>query len=192
MKRKLLAVALIIICISVVAGGSLAFFSKSETAHNVITTGSIDIALLEWADEDKKIPFPAEGTEGVLPGHEITKIVEVKNTHQTNEAFVRVKVEKAIALAEGVTLERADLSLLEIDFNTTDWTLKDDYYYYNSVLMPGDITTPLFESVKFATAMGNDYQYSTATVTVTAQAVQVKNNGTAETTALTANGWPQE
>ena len=48
----------------------------------------------------------------------------------------------------------------------------------------------LFDGVKLAEEAGNPYQNSTVTITVQAQAVQVKNNP--GETALTAQGWPQE
>ena len=74
---------------------TLAFFTAEDTAHNVITSGGVDIDLLEWADEEKTVPFPQEGAAGVTPGSEVTKIVEVKNTG-ASDAYIRVKVEKEI------------------------------------------------------------------------------------------------
>ena len=187
MKRTLLAIALAVICLSSLAYGTLAYFTASDTAHNVITSGGVDIDLLEWADEDKKTPFPEGGVSGVMPGVDVTKIVEVKNTG-SSDAYVRIKVEKAITLAEGVEAE-IDLGLLSIDFDKENWTEKDGYYYYNKPLAPGEVTEALFAAVTFDPAMGNEYQNSTATVDVTAQAVQVANNGDS---AVEANGWPAE
>ena len=43
MKKKLLAVAMVLCCLAIVTGGSLAYFTAEKKAHNVITTGSIDI-----------------------------------------------------------------------------------------------------------------------------------------------------
>ena len=80
MKRRLFAGAVIVMCLSLLGFGTLAYFTAEDTAHNVITSGDIDIELQEWADEEKTIPFPEEGISGVMPGTETTKIVEVKNT----------------------------------------------------------------------------------------------------------------
>ena len=184
MKKKLLAVAVIAICLSLTAYGTWAYFTAEDIAHNVITSGDIDIELLEWADEEKTIPFPEDGVSGVMPGMEVTKIAEVTNTGG-NDAWIRVTVEKSFTLAGSGT---ADPSLMVIDFDKDNWTEKDGYYYYNVILKPGETTTPLFASVSFdAAGMGNEYQKSTATVDVTAYAVQVANNGE---TALDAQGWP--
>ena len=55
-------------------------------------------------------------------------------------------------------------------------------------LEPGDVTEALFTSVGFDPDMGNLYQKSTASVEVTAYAVQVANNGE---TVMDAKGWPE-
>lgn len=187
MKRKLLAVAVTVICLSMMAYGTLAYFTAEDTAHNVITSGEIDIELQEWADAEKTTPFPEDGVSGVMPGTEVTKIVEVKNTG-ANDAYIRVKVEKEFVLSEGVEGE-TDSGLMKIDFDEIYWTLGEDgYYYYKTALEPGAVTEPLFASVSFDTTMGNIYQNSTAKVDVTAYAVQVANNGDS---VMDAKGWPE-
>lgn len=181
MKRKLLILSVLAICIATLAAGTLAYFTAEGKAHNVITTGGVDIAVQEWADENKQTPF--EDLEGIMPGMTVTKIAEIKNTG-ASDAWVRVKVEKNIQLqGEG----KPDTGLVELTLNTTDWTEKDGYYYYKEALKPGEVTAPIFTAVTFKPDMGNEYQNATATVDVTAQAVQTANNGTS---ALTASGWP--
>ena len=188
MKKKILTVAVLVICLSIAAAGTLAYFNTEATAHNVITSGGVEIELLEWADKDKTEPFPEEGITGVMPGTSVDKIVEVKNTG-ASEAWVRVKVEQDITLAEGVDGD-PDPDLMVIEFNATDWELTaDGYYCYTKALKPGETTEPLFASVKFDGRMDNMYQNCTATVDVTAQAVQTANNGAAVTEA---QGWPAE
>lgn len=76
---------------------------------------------------------------------------------------------------------------MELTLNTTDWTEKDGYYYYSKPLKPGEVTAPIFTAVTFKPDMGNEYQNATATVDVSAQAVQTANNGA---TAMDAKGWP--
>lgn len=187
MKRRLLAGAVIVMCLSLLAYGTLAYFTAEDTAHNVITSGEIDIELQEWADAEKTTPFPEDEVSGVMPGTEVTKIVEVKNTG-ANDAYIRVKVEKEFVLSEGVEGE-TDSGLMKIDFDETYWMLGEDgYYYYKEALKPGAVTEPLFASVSFDPSMGNIYQNSTAKVDVTAYAVQVANNGDS---VMDAKGWPE-
>lgn len=182
MKRKLLILSLLMICVATFAVGSVAYFNAEETAHNVITTGGVQIALQEWADVEKKTPF--EDLEGVMPKTSVTKIAEVKNTG-ASDAWIRVQVVKNIQIeGEGTP----NLDLIELDLNTTDWTLgTDGYLYYNEPLAPGEVTVPVFTSVTFDETMDNMYRGATITVSLLAQAVQSANNGA---TVSEANGWP--
>ncbi len=187
MKRKLFAGAVVLLCLSILGFGSIAYFTADEAAHNIITTGEIDIDLLEWADEAKTQPFPEDGVTGVMPGSDVTKVVEVKNTG-ANDAYVRVQVAKYITLAEGVQGE-VNNELVKLNFDTEYWTLgSDGFYYYNEPLKAGEVTEPLFASVTFDANMGNLYQNSTAKVDVEAYAVQVANNGES---VFEAAGWPE-
>lgn len=181
MKRKLLILSVLAICIATLAAGTLAYFTSEGKAHNVITTGGVEITVQEWADEEKTKPF--ENLTGVMPNTTVTKIAEIKNTG-ASDAWVRVKVEKNIKLqGDG----KPDTGLVELTLNTADWTEKDGYYYYTKVLKPGEVTAPIFTAVTFKPDMGNEYQNATATVDVTAQAVQTANNGA---TVMDAQGWP--
>ena len=181
MKRKLLILSVLAICIATLAAGTLAYFTSEGKAHNVITTGGVEITVQEWADEEKTKPF--EDLTGVMPNTTVTKIAEIKNTG-ASAAWIRVKVEKSIKLqGEGAP----DTGLVELALNTADWTEKDGYYYYTKVLKPGEVTAPIFTAVTFKPDMGNEYQNATATVDVTAQAVQTANNGA---TVMDAQGWP--
>lgn len=188
MKRKLLAVALAVSCLSLAAYGTVAYFTAEDTATNVITAGNVDISLKETAiPENGGDPVPFEDVFGVMPGSEVSKIVEVENTGD-NPAYIRICLEKELALAEGKTGE-IDLSLMVIDLNTENWTEKDGYYYYNTALDAGKTTEPLFTTVRFSKDMDNRYQNSKATMKVFAEATQAENNGDS---ALEASGWPGE
>ena len=185
-KRRILIAALLVACLAITGMGSLAYFSAEGTAHNVITSGSIKSELKEWADEEKTVPFPEEGIQNVMPGDEVTKIVELTNTG-TGTAWVRMKVEKAITLAEGQVGE-VNLEVVKLNIDTEKWTEKDGWFYYTEPLQPGDTTAPLFTVVSFDVNMSNLYQKCTATVDVTAQSVQAAHNGE---NALEAAGWPE-
>ena len=118
MKRKILTLSVLAICIATLAAGTIAFFTAEGKAHNVITTGGVEIAVQEWADVEKTKPF--EDLTGVMPNTTVTKMAEIKNTG-ASDAWVRVKVEKNIKLqGEGTP----DTGLVELTLNTTDWTEK--------------------------------------------------------------------
>lgn len=182
MKRKILILSVLAILVAILAANTLAYFTADTKAHNVITTGDVDIVLQEWADEARTKKF--ESPVGVMPGAEVTKIVEVKNAG-TGTAWVRVELDVTVWSES----ERKSLSPdhVKLDINTTDWTYDGEYYYYNKPLAPGETTEPLFTTVSFDDQMGNDYQNAKATIDVIAYAVQSANNGE---DALSANGWP--
>ena len=183
MKRKLLILSLLVILAALTAAGTLAYYTDIARTHNVITSGNVDIDLLEWADEAHTKPF--KNKQGVMPGTKVTKIVEVKNTG-TGAAFVRLRVETEVHSAEG---QEMDPKHVRLDFNQTDWIYRDGYYYYARSLQPGETTVPLFTAVTFAAEMGNEYQNATAHVNVSAYAVQSANNGD---DPLNAEGWPSD
>ena len=189
MKKKVAAGAVLAICLSVLIYTTIAYFNTADTARNVITSGKIKIELQETAlVNDSEIPFKeSRDIYNVMPGQEISKIVRVENTGD-NPAYIRISVDKAIQLAEGAE-GTPDTRLISIDYDSTSWTLGDDgYYYYNKPLSAGDTTEPLFRNVTFDPDMGNMYQNSQAVIKVSAQATQVKNNGT---DVFSAAGWPE-
>ena len=178
MKRKLLLLSVMVICIAIAAVGTLAFFNADAVAHNVITTGGVNIELHEYADAEKTQPF--KDLSGVMPGIKVTKIAEVENTG-ASAAWVRVKLTPAIELADDAVLPdgfTVNTGLVKPDVNTTDWELRSDgYYYYHKALAAGETTTPVITSVTFKETMGNEYQGATATVDIVAEAVQKDTNG---------------
>ncbi len=186
-KKIIIAVIVLALVIAASVGTTLAYFTAQDRAHNYIVSGSVKIEVQEWADEEKTVSFPEEGIDGAMPGDHITKIVEVTNKG-SGDAWVRIKVDKTIELAEG-TEGTPDTSLVELDIDTEHWTEEDGWYYYNAALEAGETTAPLFTSVTFDADMGNTYQNCTVSVDIAAQAVQTANNGS---TALEAAGWPEE
>ncbi|MBR5285932.1 MAG: hypothetical protein IKU30_03455 [Clostridia bacterium] len=188
MKKKILVIAFIAVCLSIVAYSTTAFFSVDDTATNVITMGNIKIELEELAiPDDGGDPVPFSDVIDVLPGTNVSKIVQVKNTGN-NSAWIRISIDKAIELAEGINGE-VDVALVSLNVNTENWTELDGYYYYNTALNAGETTEPLFTTVSFASNMGNIYQQSKAIIKVFAQATQTANNGE---TVFEAAGWPAE
>lgn len=186
MKKKLIVLAAVMACIAIAATGTLAYFSTADTARNVITSGSISIEVVEKMNQgDTQVDFPKEGITGVMPGTEVSKIVQVENTG-ANEAWIRVKVESTMISVDNEPLPTDVMSYTVLD----GWTQGEDgYYYYEEPVASGEKTTVLFEEVAFAPEMGNEYQNCTANILISAEAVQTANNGE---TVGEAKGWPAE
>lgn len=184
-KRKVIIVASVICLIMILAAGTFAFFIDTETAYNVITTGTIDVVIKETTiDENgQEIPFPEEGIENVLPSAKVVKKVWVENLG-TESIYVRASVKKQITPGE-----LDDKYIVLVGLNTEDWTLVGDYYYYNQAVKAGEKTNLLFDGVMFDKSMPNEYQNCKVDVIVNVQVVQAKNNGD---NVFAAKGWPSE
>lgn len=189
MKRKLLLLSVMVICIAIAAAGTLAFFNGDATAHNVITTGKVGITVNEYSkyDPDERVKYENEQT-GIMPGTTVDKIVVVSGEDGTADAWVRVKFTKSIQLAAGKQ-GKVDFGLIKLNTGANWIDGEDGWFYYNAPVKANQEAAPALLSVEFATTMGNAYQGATATVDVLAQAVQCANNGTS---AQTASGWPAD
>ena len=202
-RKRLVLAAAIVAIVGLAAAGTNAFITSEAHTTNVITTGAVSIVLNDKIEDGKAVTSTVDGEtvtigwklDGVMPGVDVDKTVSVTNVGP-GDAWVRVKVTKTITPADGVaeTLS-ADKVTITPDKDWVDG--RDGYYYYSKPMKAKDVTSDLFRAVTFAPDMSNAYQGSTVTIQVSAQAVQVKNNG-ADLTALTADnytqvkGWPSD
>lgn len=205
MKRKLLFIATIVLCLSLVTVGTLAYYTGTTTAHNVITSSGIDITLVdsitggtELMDEDGR--STGWSLAGVMPGQTVTKTVAVKNTGES-EAWVRLKVDLTITGADGNPLENTievggkKITLISYALDKTQWVEKDGYIYHLAPVAAEGQTADLFKgnAVTFAPEMPNAYQGCHVSIRIAAQAVQTAHNpeNRGETPVLAAAGWPE-
>lgn len=191
MKKKILAMAVVLICVSILASTTLAFFTDHGIAHNVITTGGIRLEIVEQQNVDGEIrPYPADPIQ-IMPGTTVSKIVSLRSLAQSGwlRAKYTITVLDPAGRVMNVPAEELE-KLITIDTDNVKWTEKDGWFYYAEALSGGDSTKPLFTQVHFnGPGMGNEYQNCTVVIDVQAQAVQQANNGDS---ALTAAGWPEE
>lgn len=182
-KTRALSVAVIALTIATIATGTLAYFTDTATAHNVITSGGVDIELIEKQKVGNElVDYPEETITGVMPATEVSKIVTVQNNDA--KAWVRVAVTKTIELQVSTVTPNPDF--IEINYNKEKWVEKNGYWYYKVPLEEGETTEPLFTTVKFSEDMGNEYQNCTVNIEVTAEAIQYANM---TETAMTTAGW---
>lgn len=181
-KRRITAGAAIILILALAAFGTLSYFTYTGEAENVITTGSIEIQINEKTPDGED--YPEDGVT-VMPGDTVDKILTIENTGES-AAYVRVKVTVSVS---DETLTADDCVTLDID--TENWTYQEDgYYYYNTVLEPGESTEPLFTQASFDLYnIDNDYLGTNLYIDAIAYAVQSDNNGD---DPLTAAGWPED
>lgn len=186
MKKRVFAIAVIVICLSILASTSLAYYTTKGTARNVITSDAITIRIEELdakgeAYEDPEIPL--------VPASEVTKRVRIENLDR--DSFVRAKIDVVILKNGQPTNLKTDV--VKILGKNNKWITRnpgDGWFYYEDILTAGTKTEELMSKVSFdGPTMNNDYQGCTVKVIITAQAVQADNN---KTTVLEALGWPGE
>ena len=65
MKRKILLLAAVVMCVSIIASGTLAYFTSEDEVHNVITTDAVDIQIEEWQETAEGLTLESTlGTDG--------------------------------------------------------------------------------------------------------------------------------
>ena len=198
MKKKIFAVMMVLICLAIAATGTLAYFTSEETAHNIITTGAVDIDLEEWQDLDgdgqNYTPYPPEDQPiNVMPGVTVSKIATIKSLEA--DAYIRAKFDVVIKRADKSVMEVSPEELekvISLTMGSDNWIRKEGdntWWYYKDAIAGGASTEAFFTEVVFdGPNMTNVYQNCTAEVIVTAQGVQKANNGSSVLEA----GWPEE
>ena len=171
MKKKWTIATVLVLVVALLAVGTWAYFSAFGRADNVITMGSVKLAL---HDEDGAgQPFT---TVSAMPGSVVDKVVYVENVG-SGAFYTRVKITPEMVDADGkiIPLDASE-RLLTLDLNKADWIPgTDGYYYYNGTLSPKAATSKLFNQVTFSKDMGDKYQNATVHIYVTAEAVQTAN-----------------
>ena len=199
-KKKIVAVALVILLCALVAAGTAAYdVLVQDYTSNIITTGKIDVVLEEhfptgvwgqsggrWVLEDK-----------AMPGQALSKVVTVFNAApedplQKNSLYTRAYV--TIEISDPALQEQAEACVLP-QYNLTDWFYGGDgWWYYDGIVAPGRESAPLFEQVMLTGDTPNSFMGKTVTIGIVVQAVQSVNNpapGQNNAGVRNATGWPR-
>lgn len=181
-KSRLLLIALAAILLTVLTQPTLAYYTTIGKATNVVTSGEIQMKIHEKTAGGGD--FPAEGVY-IIPGDIVSKQVSVENTC-SHPFYLRVKL---VSASTNATIAPEDC--LKMDIDTTNWTLKDGFYYFNRILNPGEMTQPLFTQVEIVgSKVDQTHIGSTLSLTVNTYAVQSENNPAEH--PWDASGWPAE
>lgn len=195
MKKKILLLSMVTLCVAIIASGTLAYFTSEDEAHSVITTNAVNIQIEEWQETaEGLVPYPKDNPIAIMPGATVSKITTVKNVEA--EAYIRAKFEILITGTDGGIMEINPETLSEIitlTMNEDSWVRKDgdsEWWYYNAPVEEDASTEAFFTEVVFdGTNMTNEYQNCTVEIAVKAQGVQTANNGS---NVMEAAGWPVE
>ena len=170
-KKKLLLLITSLTLVAVVGvGATLAYFTDSDDATNVITMGHVDVELEEPnfdnedGEDDNKI-------DDVTPGQEIVKDPTITVVKGSADAYIRATLE-----ITKLTDEQAAELLDNINIDTEAWyyNAEDGYYYYNKKLAAEE-SAVLFDKVVIPETWGNEVADMTFEIIVSAEAIQADN-----------------
>lgn len=187
-KKKLTAgVAALILCITGVTYGTLAYFTDKDTRANVITIGHVTGTLTETDEHMRDDNTTGKDYTNVKQGDVLDKDPTVTLDKESEDAYVRVSINY-----EGLTKEQ----VLAIENNldiSAGWTKSEDgYYYYNEILSnkTGAInSSKVFSKVTIPTEWGNEIAGITFNINVKAEFIQSDNFTPVTDEAGNITGW---
>ena len=206
MKKMYKAMLLVLCTVLLVAGsvmGTLAYLkAQTGTVTNAMTVGKVEITLDEGKTDEygvstgERIPVTATNTEGnnykLIPGHKYSKdpIVTVKANSEACYLFVKV-VDGIAAIEEQREANGSQEAVLTIaeQMKANGWTKMggtDVWYKHINTVTATDTSHAVFTS---STIKGDAdvADYSTATITITAYAVQAEGFDSAKAAWDAAN-----
>lgn len=189
-KRAALLISAFALIALLVVGGTLAYFTSQDDATNIFTLGKVSGDLTEDTKEGMVDDHPVKaGTktddgikyEKVLPGDWLSKepVVSIKN--DSEDAYVRVKLEVINDDNKLSDIQKAQLisdTCLNFD---SDWVVGvDGYVYYQHKLTNKTPaltkTSPVFTMVKIpGEGWDNNTAGATFSIKVTADLIQADN-----------------
>ena len=166
-------------------GGSLAWFTSSDSITNPFSTASTDNPSNPNSGIKINEKFNKEEADNTLPGDKVTKQVNVSNK-ATYDQLIRVKIKKVWKDAKGNEKSDLDTKNINLNFenNLTDsnkpeegkWIeCSDGYYYYNGIVNPDGQTANLLESVTLSKDTTNEFKGLKFDVVVDSEGVQAAN-----------------
>ena len=180
MSKKKMILTAVILTLVLVIGGTIAFFTDTDSATNTFTIGKIDISLSEpnWN---------ASNAQNVTPGKVIAKDPTITNDSTTNSAYVFAKVEVP-ALNSSTPLFTYTINSGWTEVGTAsfaDGKITYVYAYGNNTAMTelisgSSTSTAVFDSVTFnSTLTSSDLAgvNTTQNIVITAYGIQIDNLG---------------
>lgn len=181
--RKNLLIGLLVFSLAalLVVGGTMAWFTDSQTADNKFTAGTVEIEINEHGFQD---------ITNWNPGDTTNKDVSIISKGSKG-TYVRVQLTPVWGALDGEefipdnTLAIANVTLNTI--NPDKWIYSDGWYYYYKIMNTTDETELLLDSVTIAgPTTGNEYQGKTLKVDVKAEAVQASHEAYKDAFGITS------
>lgn len=158
-------------------GATLAYFTDSDSATNIITMGNVDIDL----DEPNFDPGDDDDTiENVIPNQDIVKDPTITLGEDSERAYIRATITYMMDDMIMNPLQASELEALitregsKLVENTLWVKGEGNYYYYQNIVEPGEKVV-FFDHVKIPSNWGNEVADKTIQIIVSAEAIQADN-----------------
>lgn len=176
-KLLLLLAALAVIITALIVPPVLTYYTATEEIPGVVTSGNIEYIIHNELSSGSAAPEQFI----VIPGDEVDRRLFVENVGQ-QPFYLRVKLV--------CTLGQQDATgYVEPCAVDSNWTLVDGYYYYNTVLEPGQVSSALFTRLLInGNKVDQTHIGQTLTFRADVETVQSKNNPADH--PWDAAGWP--
>lgn len=176
--RKILPVLGCAACVLALVGivFSMIYFAGRETAVDTVSAGKV---CLKIETEESSGEYDGNLTEGLLPGQAVEKRPMIVLEEDSEDAYIRVKIEYGGALSEeegnsGDEEAGRSLKIQELEEGISfseDWRKgADGYYYYQKKVCPGE-TIVLFAQVTIPENWGNEIAEQAFSIDLTAEGI---------------------
>lgn len=187
--KTILGVLLAAALLFCAAAATTAFWRGQITTENILTFGSLKLALRQTTlSGQTELPVTDQTPFNITSHNGVSRIVRVENLCD-HPMYVRVSLKMAGATANGVTFDAG--GLVSYAINDEDWAYENGWYYYKTALGPHTTSEELMTKVIFddISKITSDYPGGSFDLTVNAQAVQSENNAA---DPRSASGWPAD
>ena len=144
-NKKAVIISISIILVLVIGSIVWALFTDRKTDSATIKVGEIDVTLIEdWPDDvteygidrtQKKVWGKSDGDKDAYVRMRFIPIVQYYYVEKDNDDNIIVAEWRTAAISQdniNVKVKNAD-----------EWVLQDNYYYYKSILKPGETTSKI-------------------------------------------------
>lgn len=182
-KAAMLISALAVIAI-IAVGATLAYFTDTDTKQNVFTLGKVSGTLTEDGSTDgTKREDGGRDYTSITPGKTLSKVPVITLDAKSQNAYARMKIDYTGLTASQIAEFQAGITL------NPGWVLgSDGYFYYNTVLNPGDTAT-IFNTVTIPATWGNEMAEKSFSMNLKAELIQSDNFTPTKDTAGNITSW---
>lgn len=202
MKKKIVLItAAAMLAGTLAVGATLAYFTDSAKAVNVITMGNVNISLTEPIFSSSGISTPNdkgeyEYNQVIYPGQPIEKDPVITVEDDSLDAYLRVKIEVTgdkiteadkQAIIGSLKVKNKEGNL--VDLASVGWVqAADGYFYYQSKVVEGD-KVPVFNQFLVPDTWNNEYGNSKFSIAIQAEAIQYNYFTPEVNEEKQINGW---